>query len=120
MAPAPEGPSFCVRRKPLISQVPISNGAAAGVIGGSHSLMQELDRFEGVVVMTTNLFGNYDEALLRRVQRHVEFRLPDASMRRELFALHLPNPERVKANLRFASGHLRCAPILADSRVAGV
>ena len=39
-------------------------------------------------------------ALLRRVQRHIEFRLPDASMRRELLALHLPNPERVKANLR--------------------
>ena len=54
--------------------------------------MQELDRFEGVVVMTTNLFGNYDDALLRRVQRHIEFRLPDASMRRELLALHLPNP----------------------------
>jgi len=34
------------------------------------------------------------------VQRHVEFRLPNASMRRELLALHLPNPERVKANLR--------------------
>ena len=62
--------------------------------------MQELDRFEGVVVMTTNLFGNYDDALLRRVQQHIEFRLPDASMRRELLALHLPNPERVKANLR--------------------
>ena len=34
-------------------------------------------------------------------------------MRRELFALHLPNPERVKANLRIAFGYLRCAPILA-------
>ena len=32
-----------------------------------NTLMQELDRFEGVVIMTTNLFGNYDEALLRRV-----------------------------------------------------
>ena len=50
--------------------------------------------------MTTNLFGNYDVALLRRVQRYIQFRLPDASMRRDLFALHLPNPERVKANLR--------------------
>ncbi len=26
------------------------------------------------------------------------FRLPNASMRRELFALHLPNPERVQAD----------------------
>lgn len=62
-------------------------------------LMQELDHFEGIVILTTNLFGNYDEALLRRVERHIEFRLPNASMRRELFALHLPNPERVRAHL---------------------
>ena len=35
-------------------------------------------------------------------------------MRRELLALHLPNPERVKANLRFASGFLHCVTNLAD------
>ena len=29
---------------------------------------------------------------------HIHFRLPNASMRRELFALHLPNPERVTAD----------------------
>lgn len=104
----------------LSKRVSLDESCATSINQNRNVLMQELDRFEGVVVMTTNLFGNYDEALLRRVQRHVEFRLPDASMRRELFALHLPNPERVKANLRFASGHLRCAPILADSRVAGV
>jgi SpoVK/Ycf46/Vps4 family AAA+-type ATPase len=27
-----------------------------------------------------------------------KFRVPDASMRRELFALHLPNPDRVQAD----------------------
>jgi len=59
--------------------------------------MQELDRFDGVVIVTTNLFENYDPALLRRIQRHIKFRVPDASMRRELFALHLPNPHRVTA-----------------------
>jgi ATP-dependent 26S proteasome regulatory subunit len=51
-----------------------------------------------VVIVTTNLFENYDPALLRRIQRHIKFRLPDASMRRELFALHLPNPDRVTAD----------------------
>jgi SpoVK/Ycf46/Vps4 family AAA+-type ATPase len=60
--------------------------------------MQELDRFDGVVIVTTNLFENYDPALLRRIQRHIKFRLPDASMRRELFAHHLPNPDRVRAD----------------------
>jgi hypothetical protein len=34
--------------------------------------------------------------------------------REGMLALHLPNPERVKANLRFASGHLRFAPVLAE------
>ena len=60
--------------------------------------MQELDRFDGVVIVTTNLFENYDPALLRRIQRHIHFRLPNASMRRELFSLHLPNPDRVQAD----------------------
>jgi ATP-dependent 26S proteasome regulatory subunit len=61
--------------------------------------MQELDRFNGVVIVTTNLFGNYDPALLRRISRHIKFRLPDKAMRRRLFELHLPNRERVFADL---------------------
>jgi ATP-dependent 26S proteasome regulatory subunit len=60
--------------------------------------MQELDRFDGVVIVTTNLFENYDPALLRRIQRHIKFRVPDVSMRRELFALHRVNAERVQAD----------------------
>jgi len=31
-------------------------------------------------------------------QRHIHFRLLNASMRRELFALHLPNLDRVRAD----------------------
>ncbi len=31
-------------------------------------------------------------------RRHIHFRLPNASMRRELFAHHLPNPDRVRAD----------------------
>jgi len=65
-----------------------------------NTLMQELDRFGGVVVMTTNLFGNYDEAMLRRIARHIEFRLPDTAMREALLRLHLPNAERVPENMR--------------------
>ncbi len=84
----------------LSKRVSLDESCATSINQNRNCLMKELDRFEGVVVMTTNLFGNYDDALLRRVQRHIEFRLPDASMRRELFTLHLPNPERVKANLR--------------------
>ena len=45
-----------------------------------------------------DLFENYDPALLRRIQHHIHFRLPNASMRRELFTLHLPNQDRVTAD----------------------
>ena len=41
--------------------------------------------------------------MLRRIQRHIKFRIPDASMRRELFALHLPNPDRVEADYAILS-----------------
>jgi ATP-dependent 26S proteasome regulatory subunit len=84
----------------LSKRVRLDESCATSINQNRNTLMQELDRFEGVVIMTTNLFGNYDEALLRRVQRDIQFRLPNLSMRRELFALHRPNPERVKANLR--------------------
>lgn len=78
-------------------------------------LMQELDRQSNVVIMTTNLFQNYDPALLRRIQRHIHFKLPDAAMRLELFALHLPNHGRVEANfdiLAASSGGLSGGDIL--------
>jgi ATP-dependent 26S proteasome regulatory subunit len=35
---------------------------------------------------------------LRRIQRHLPFRVPNASKRRELFALHRVNPDRVTAD----------------------
>ncbi len=66
------------------------------VIGGDplfDGLPGGLDGLGGV-----DLFVNYDPALLRRIQRHNHFRLPSASMRRELFALHLPNRDRVTAD----------------------
>lgn len=58
-------------------------------------LMQELDRFDGVVIMSTNLFKNYDEAMIRRIAQHVPFRLPNKAMRLALFKLHLPVIDRV-------------------------
>jgi len=59
-------------------------------------LMQELDRFDGIVLMSTNMFTNYDDAILRRINRHVEFKLPDASMLESIYKLHLPSQDRVR------------------------
>jgi SpoVK/Ycf46/Vps4 family AAA+-type ATPase len=82
----------------LSKRVSTGESRSTSINQNRNCLMQELDRFDGVVIVTTNLFENYDPALLRRIQRHIKFRVPDASMRRELFALHLPNPQRVRAD----------------------
>jgi ATP-dependent 26S proteasome regulatory subunit len=82
----------------LSRRVPAGESCSTSINQNRNTLMQELDQFDGVVIVTTNLFENYDPALLRRIQRHIKFRAPNASMRRELFALHLPNPERVRAD----------------------
>jgi SpoVK/Ycf46/Vps4 family AAA+-type ATPase len=78
----------------LSKRVATGESCSTSINQNRNTLMQDLDRFDGVVIVTTNLFKNYDPALLRRIH----FRLPNASMRRELFAHHLPNPDRVTAD----------------------
>lgn len=61
-----------------------------------NAFMQELDRFNGIVIMATNFFKNFDEAMLRRVAQHVHFKRPNKSMRITLFKNHIPNMGRVR------------------------
>ena len=91
----------------LSRRVDIGESCATSINQNRNVLMQELDRFNGVVIVTTNLFGNYDPALLRRISRHIKFELPDKAMRRRLFELHLPNPARVAADLSVIAGESR-------------
>jgi hypothetical protein len=53
-------------------------------------LLQRLDRFDGLAVLTTNLRQNIDPAFVRRIDFVVEFTLPDEARRGELWRLHLP------------------------------
>lgn len=87
----------------LSRRVAMGESCSTSINQNRNCLMQELDRFGGVVVMTTNLFGNYDEAILRRIARHIEFALPNVEMRERLFRAHLPNPELVPSDLRQAA-----------------
>jgi ATP-dependent 26S proteasome regulatory subunit len=87
----------------LSRRVAIGESCSTSINQNRNCLMQELDRFGGVVVMTTNLFGNYNEAILRRIARHIEFALPNVEMRERLFRAHLPNAELVPFDLRQAA-----------------
>ena len=87
----------------LSRRVAIGESCSTWINQNRNCLMQELDRFGGVVVMTTNLFGNYDEAILRRIARHIEFALPNVEMRERFFRAHLPNADLVPSDLRQAA-----------------
>lgn len=52
--------------------------------------MQELDQFDGVVILTTNLFSSFDPALIRRINQNIKFELPTEEMRLEIIKAHIP------------------------------
>ncbi len=57
-------------------------------------LLQEIENYEGVVLLATNLLSNFDEAFLRRLQYIVRFPLPDAALREILWQRALPEERR--------------------------
>ncbi|MQY14610.1 ATP-dependent zinc metalloprotease FtsH [Streptomyces sp. RB5] len=62
-------------------------------------LLQRMDGFDGLVVLTSNLRRNIDAAFLRRMDFVVEFGLPDTALRARLWRLHLPGPARLAADV---------------------
>jgi hypothetical protein len=53
-------------------------------------LLQRMERFDGLAVLTTNLRANLDEAFLRRLDVIVDFPMPDEDDRRRLWEQHIP------------------------------
>jgi SpoVK/Ycf46/Vps4 family AAA+-type ATPase len=53
-------------------------------------LLQRMERFDGIAILTTNLRANIDEAFLRRLDALVDFPLPDEELRRMIWERHLP------------------------------
>ncbi|GGM96435.1 ATP-binding protein [Streptomyces fuscichromogenes] len=58
-------------------------------------LLQRLETFEGIVVVTTNAGNRIDPAFLRRMDVTVDFVPPDAGLRSRLWSAHLPGEHRV-------------------------
>ncbi len=53
-------------------------------------LLQRLETFEGIVLITTNAAARIDEAFLRRLDAVVDFRPPGPAERYEIWRAHLP------------------------------
>ncbi|TVQ78294.1 MAG: ATP-binding protein [Bradymonadales bacterium] len=52
-------------------------------------LLQELESFEGIVVISTNLGENIDSAFLRRINFELRFPRPNGGARQKIWELHL-------------------------------
>jgi ATPase family associated with various cellular activities (AAA) len=53
-------------------------------------LLQRLEGYEGILVVTTNAAGRIDRAFQRRMDVLVEFSAPDVAQRHRIWQLHLP------------------------------
>ena len=79
-----EADSFLGKRLTSVTQ-----SADYGVNITRSVLLMELEKFAGVVVFTTNLISNYDEAFKRRILLSVYFDMPDKEAREAIWKLHL-------------------------------
>ncbi|OJH34508.1 hypothetical protein BON30_42620 [Cystobacter ferrugineus] len=62
-------------------------------------LLQRLESFEGVSILTTNLRNHIDPAFVRRLAFILDFPMPDARTRRTLWEQSLPPRERWEPSL---------------------
>lgn len=85
-------------------------------------LLTELERFEGIAVLATNLPETLDEALDRRVLVKVQFHEPDRAARLEIWRRHLPaqaplhsdvDLETLAERYDMAGGYIKNAVLMA-------
>ena len=80
-----EADSFLGKRLTNVTQ-----SADYGVNITRSVMLIELESFDGVVIFTTNLLTNYDDAFKRRILANIEFKLPDEKGRKIIWEAHIP------------------------------
>lgn len=90
-------------------------------------LLQRMESYRGLAILTTNLKGSIDQAFLRRIRFIVQFPFPDATQRAEIWRRVFPNQAPTEGldfnklgKLNVAGGNIRnialnAAFIAADS-----
>ncbi|MFT5434403.1 MAG: SpoVK/Ycf46/Vps4 family AAA+-type ATPase [Myxococcota bacterium] len=85
-------------------------------------LLQEIERYDGISVLTTNLFGNLDDALQRRIQFRVTFPFPKGNERARIWDVLMPPEAPISSNVDYdelghrfelSGGHIKNALLRA-------
>ncbi|MBN1863754.1 MAG: AAA family ATPase [Victivallales bacterium] len=79
--------------------------------GGSHhsvyinqqidSLLQEIEKFDGIVLLTSNMPDRLDKAFIRRIRHHLEFPFPSSAARKEIWKHHFPKEAPLAKDIDF-------------------
>ncbi len=93
----------------------------------TNMLLQEIENFEGIVVLTTNIEKNMDDAFKRRIQFKVHFPFPEPEMRAQIWKTLVPSscpleqdidwPE-VGKRYELSGGHIKNAVLRAAYQAA--
>jgi SpoVK/Ycf46/Vps4 family AAA+-type ATPase len=90
-------------------------------------LLQEIERFEGITILTTNLDKNMDDAFARRIQFKINFPFPDDTHRALIWKRLIPAEcpiaddidfDELGANFELSGGHIKNAVVRAAYRAA--
>jgi SpoVK/Ycf46/Vps4 family AAA+-type ATPase len=87
-----EADSFVSRRVSELRQ-----GADYALNAARAQIINEIDQFDGMIILATNLFGTYDSAILRRIKFNIFFDLPSKDMLAEMYRTFLPEDEIIPA-----------------------
>lgn len=90
-------------------------------------LLQRIESFEGIAILTSNSRARFDTAFTRRLDAIIEFTAPGPEERRALWLAHLgklhtldhSQINRVAASCDLAGGHIRNATLAAAARNGG-
>lgn len=66
-------------------------------------LLYHIEKFSGIVILTTNLLENLDKAFYRRFRYIIEFTLPPAHLRAQIWRLLIPNEAPLEKDVDFTS-----------------
>lgn len=66
-----------------------------------NTLLGELERFDGVVIFTTNRIGKLDGALERRITAKIEFEFPNKEQRKMIWARMVPQKAPIDMDVSF-------------------
>ncbi len=74
-------------------------------------LLQRMERFDGLAILTTNLRANLDDSFTRRLDVIVDFPTPDVAARLALWRIHLPErlPRATDLDLGFMADRFSLA-----------